>query len=57
MKNWIRNFIKGIGSVLNLAPEPISLEFQSDEEAIASDFRRVGDDIRKVMDNNPNQKG
>jgi len=38
-----------MGSVLDIFPEPYRPTFKSDKEALADDWKKVGDDIRKVM--------
>lgn len=47
----MKDFLRGFGSILNLSPSTKTYEEKhaSDTEAIASDWKAVGDDFRKVM--------
>ena len=55
MSKTIRNFLRGVGSVLELLPPPhesnVGAEFLSrtDAEALGGDWERVGEDLRRSM--------
>lgn len=52
MTKALRNIIRGMGSVVNIAPAPRHSQIdsptrgRSDADAVRSDWQRVGDDIR-----------
>lgn len=47
MKTGLRHFLHGVGSVFNVFPaKPLSIPTQTDAEAIASDWKKVGDAIQ-----------
>ena len=46
---WLASFLKGAGSVLNISPAPPPRRSLTDEEAMASDWQKVGDDLREAM--------
>jgi len=53
---WVSQFVKGIGSVLNITPSPQTTPLihnpcrgRSDKEALEGDWRRVGRDLYKAM--------
>jgi hypothetical protein len=46
--DW-KSFIRGIGSVINLFPAPVEPPVLSDEEALRSDWEKVGQDIRDIL--------
>ncbi len=53
LPRWLAGFLKGAGSVLQICPPPSPTyeeRFGTDEELIASDWKAVGDDLRKAMD-------
>ena len=64
MNNKLKAFIQGMGSVFNIFPSrKLSDEYllkhnrngdtqQIDAEAISSDWKQVGDDMRKAMQEN-----
>lgn len=50
---YIRWFIIGIGQIMGISQSLPPQENVNPMEAIGGDFRAVGDDIRKVMDQYP----
>ena len=57
MKAKLKNFLAGAKTILNMIPEedprltqPIR-KYRTDAEALASDWRAVGDDLRRAMGN------
>lgn len=48
MKAFLRAFLRGAGSILSIWP-CVEVPTISDEEALAGDWQRVGDDIRLAM--------
>lgn len=59
MLGLLKNFIRGAGSILDLMPSnpPRKIELpesfrQTDAERLASDWKRVGDSLRKCMQKN-----
>lgn len=56
MRRILRNILAGAGSALQLMPPPRrvsiarELRNQSDRDALASDWQRVGDSLRFAMD-------
>ncbi|MBI3045992.1 MAG: hypothetical protein HYY86_00395 [Candidatus Harrisonbacteria bacterium] len=49
--NW-QAFLKGMGNIFNLFPSYKTYEeqFGTDEERLASDWKKVGDDFRNAME-------
>jgi len=56
-KNWLKNFLKGMGSVMEIFPSPPKNPFDniSDHERLASDWKQVGNDLRWAIGNTPNE--
>jgi uncharacterized protein (UPF0335 family) len=56
----LKHFIKGIGSVFNLmpqvSPEVKDILNKTNSQAIADDWKAVGDDIRTVITNQKRDK-
>ncbi len=56
MGKVIKNIVRGIGSLMDIQPAPHKsrashcLPKHSDMEAMRNDWRQVGEDLRKVMD-------
>ena len=52
MKKYkIKAFIKGMGSVFNFWGGYYNYKIKSDYEALKDDWEKVGDDLRKAMNN------
>ncbi len=56
LKTIVNSFLRGFGSVLDISGISYKTNIQkytskTDAEAIASDWRAVGDDMRKAMGN------
>jgi len=55
MGERVLNILRGMGSVLEIAPPPLNhaspakVRRQSDSQAIGGDWRRVGDDLREAI--------
>lgn len=50
MKNMLKNFLKGMGSVLEIFQSAPSYKYpKSDAEAIKSDWEAVGKDFQKFI--------
>ncbi len=45
----IRTFFKGMGSILDIAPDFKIPPKRTDLENLKSDWQKIGDDMRKVM--------
>ena len=46
----ISAFFRGVGSVLDIWPATRPLPERSDEEALAGDWKKVGEDIQPAID-------
>ncbi|MBF0395171.1 MAG: hypothetical protein HQK78_00190 [Desulfobacterales bacterium] len=49
--NKIKNFIKGLGRVIDIIPvkTKISYQIKSDHESLKSDWEKIGNDFYKVI--------
>jgi hypothetical protein len=53
MTKQLKHFIKGVGSVVDLAPSPRAPRFiprDSDSERLRGDFERIGIDMTRVLE-------
>lgn len=59
MTKHIKNFLRGVGSVIDIAPAPRSSERfvprDTDAERLRKDFERVGSDMRKAFESQHEQ--
>lgn len=50
MNNNFRNFICGMGSILDIFPAPVDIDNRSDVEKLRADFEKIGKELTIVME-------
>ena len=57
MGKIIRNLLRGVGSAMEIAPvgHYVRRGFSDDANSLRSDWRRVGDDMRKALEKHGQQ--